>query len=262
MFSGSVRQCQAARVDDHSLGRVAATSIALGAYIGSLAVSLADVERSMHASHTRLGVLLAVGMLGAAGANAVVSVLAHRHGGDVMLTVCLAVWAAALIAGAATTSPTALAVIFVVVIIGAGATDIVMNAVALSALSASPDRLLRFHSMYSFGAAGGALGVGFTLASGLSWRWAWVALGVAFLAIAFWPGAKVAPLQAASADDEHVSLTASLRSLVRERLLVVMVAFSLVPLSKARSRIGARSFYGRSCTPGFSSVRRRPPSDI
>ena len=64
---------------------VGATFLIFGAYMGAWAVAVLDIQRSFGLSDTELGLILAIGILLAAGLNAVGGALTDRWGAGVAL---------------------------------------------------------------------------------------------------------------------------------------------------------------------------------
>jgi MFS family permease len=198
-----------------------------GTYWGSWAVAAADVEASLGLSHARFGLLLSAGLAGAALANGIGGALTERRGTSRVLSVSLAVWGVLLLAGAAVVGvarPWGFAVVLIGVIAVGGVVDVVMNVAAIAALGDAPGELVRFHARFNLGAAVGALAMGALIGASVSWRIAWLVIGVGAVALA--AVCRRAELPAGEGG-EHVPLLDTLPLLRRERLLLVAVAFAV-----------------------------------
>lgn len=206
---------------------VSAAFVLFGIFWGSWAVAATDVERSLDLSHARFGVLLSVGLAGAALANGVGGALTERFGTGRVLSASLAAWGVLLLAGgavAATAVPWGFGVALVLAIAVGGVVDVVMNVAAIAALAGAPGKLVRFHARFNAGAALGALVTGVLLGGGLSWRFAWLVVGVIALALAAWCGRAELP---AGEPGAHVPLLDTVPLLRRERLVLVAFAFAI-----------------------------------
>lgn len=203
---------------------VAAAFVILGGFWGAWAVAAADVERGFGLSHGRFGVLLSVSLAAAAVANAVGGALAERHGTQRTLSIALALWGAALVAGAVAPSLAFFAAALVAVIAAGGVIDVTMNVAATSGLGSDAGAMVRFHAFFNTGAAVGAAGVGLSAASGVSWRWAWGVIAILAFALASVLARRELPAAGAG---EQVPLGGALSLLRREGLVLVALAFAI-----------------------------------
>jgi MFS family permease len=203
---------------------VCAVFVAFGTYFGAVAVSVADIEDSLDLSHGMFGVLLAVSLFCGGCASALMSVRAHRVGVGRTMRESLFVWTVILVAVVVAPTSWILALLLVVAIGTAGAVDVVMNALATHAVNASPTGLLRVHSTYNLGAAVGAGMAGGLALLGSDWRYVWIPVAVAtgLLVLVDW---SYFDSDEAGEDEDAVPWHASLRAIVRERLLLVVAAF-------------------------------------
>jgi len=167
-------------------GPVVATFIALGAFWGTWAVSVADIQRTFALSDAQLGLLLSVAIGIAAVTGAVVGHRAERWGTGRLLTGALAAWAVFLVGAALARDWAPFAVLFVAAEVSGGCVDTAMNAAASRRLMGRPGALVRFHALFNIGALSGAAVAGVVLHAGLSWRWLWPALALAAGAVALW----------------------------------------------------------------------------
>ena len=206
---------------------MAATFIVFGTFWGAWAVAAADVEDELGLSHGGLGLLLSVALAGAVASNAVGGALAERRGTAPVLAASVAVWAVLLLVAAACQPAVPFAVLLVLAIGLGGVVDVVMNVAATAGLAGRPGALVRFHATFNAGAALGAACTGLLLAADVSWRWAWLATGLAALVVA--ARLRRAELPAGEAG-EHVPLTGALSVLRREGLLLVATAFAVSSL--------------------------------
>ncbi|MCA1830302.1 MAG: MFS transporter, partial [Actinobacteria bacterium] len=103
----------------------------------------------------------------------------------------------------------------------------VMNVAATAALAERPGALVRFHAFFNGSAAVGAAVSALLIARGSSWRWTWTVDGVlAWIVAAL---CVRATLPAGGAGDQ-LPLTAALRFLRRERLIMIAVAFAMAAM--------------------------------
>jgi hypothetical protein len=129
-----------------------------------------------------------------------------------------------LLLAAACSPAVGFAVLLIVAVGLGGVVDVVMNVAATAGLAGRPGALVRFHATFNAGAAVGAATTGLLLAADLSWRWAWLAIGLVALAIA----AKLRRAELpASGAGEHIPMTGALAVLRREGLLLVATAFAV-----------------------------------
>jgi MFS family permease len=140
----------------HPLLAVCASFMAFGTYYGAIAVSVADIERSLDVSHGVFGALLALALFMGGAASAVISVRVHRRGIGATLRETLYVWAALLIVTRFVPTNGALMVCFIATVGAAGAVDVVINTLATQAVKGSATGLLRVHATYNFGCAIGS----------------------------------------------------------------------------------------------------------
>jgi MFS family permease len=206
---------------------VTASFVLFGVFWGSWAVSAADVERSLGLSHARFGLLLSLGLGGAAVANGIGGALTERFGTGRVLSTALAAWGVLLLAGSAVATvavPWAFAVALVGALAVGGVVDVVMNVAAVTALADDPGGLVRFHARFNIGAAAGALTTGLLLGAAVTWRWAWLGSGVVALVLAVWCRRSSLP---AGEGGEHVPLLDTVPLLRREHLLLVALAFAV-----------------------------------
>jgi len=181
-------------------GPVAATFIALGAFWGTWAVSVADIQRTFALSDAQLGLLLSVAIGIAAVTGAVVGHRAERWGTGRLLTWALVVWALFLVGAALARAWIPFAALFVAAEVSGGCVDTAMNAAASARLMGRPGALVRFHALFNIGALSGAAAAGVVLHAGLSWRWLWPALALGAGGIALWAHLRAArPVPAGSA---------------------------------------------------------------
>ena len=206
---------------------VTASFVLFGVFWGSWAVSAADVERSLDLSHARFGLLLSFGLAGAALANGAGGALTERFGTGRVLSASLAVWGGLLLVGGAVADvavPWGFGAALVLAVAVGGVVDVVMNVAAVAALAEQPGALVRFHARFNLGAAAGALVTGLLLGADVTWRWAWVVVGVVALALAGWCARTELP---AGEPGGHVPLLDTVPLLRRERLVLVAVAFAV-----------------------------------
>lgn len=219
-------------------GPLRAAFLALGAFWGSWAVAIADVQRSFHLSDGDLGILLAaaIGIAGVTGA--VVSHRAERWGTGPMLAVAMGVWAV-LLAGAGVARPwPVFAVVFCAAEVAGGCVDTAMNAAASRRLAGRPGALVRFHALFNSGALAGAALSGVVIGAGLSWRWLWPVLGAAVVVLAVWAHrSQQAPAAAGPAaapggveDGAPAGLAGALGRLRADGLLLFLVVFALAEI--------------------------------
>ena len=206
---------------------VTASFVLFGVFWGSWAVAAADVEHSLHLSHARFGLLLSVGLAGAALANGVGGALTERFGTGRVLSTSLGAWGVLLVVGGAVAHlavPWGFGAALVLAVAVGGVVDVVMNVAAVAALADRPGALVRFHARFNLGAAAGALVTGLLLGADITWRWAWVVVGVVALGLAGWCARTELP---AGERGGHVPLLDTIPLLRRERLVLVAVAFAV-----------------------------------
>jgi hypothetical protein len=167
-----------------TLRPVRATFVAFGIFWGTWAVAAANIEHSLHLSAGRLGLLLSAS-IGAGGVAAAGSGgLAERWGTARFLSRTLVGWGVVLLATAGVARGAAFVVTFVLSMMTAGLVDMAMNAAAAAGVAGDAGRMMRFHALFNAGALIGAATAGVLLRAGLSWRWAWAAVGVGGLVLA------------------------------------------------------------------------------
>jgi MFS family permease len=167
-----------------TLRPVRATFVAFGVFWGTWAVAATNIEHSLHLSAGRLGLLLSVS-IGAGGMAAATSGgLAERWGTARFLSRTLVGWGVVLLATAGVARGAAFVVTFVLSMMTAGLVDMAMNAAAADGVAGDAGRMMRFHALFNTGALVGAATAGGLLRAGLSWRWAWAAVGVGGLVLA------------------------------------------------------------------------------
>ena len=205
---------------------IASTFTALGLYLGAWTVTTPEIERALGGGPGRLGLVLTAALVVAAGMNTLGGALAERRGTSSALSMTLGWWAVALAVGAVLPAPWGVALGVVAALSTSGAVDVVANVGATAALASRPGRLVRLHAMFNVGGAVGAVlaGVLLGLLGAVAWRLAWgvAALVVVVLLI----GMRGVPLPAGHAG-EHVALSDGMRTLHREGLVPVALAFAL-----------------------------------
>lgn len=205
---------------------IAGTFGTIGLFIGAWTVVTPEVESALGGGPGRLGLVLTVGLVAAASMNTLGGALAERRGTSAALRLTLAWWAAALAVGAFAPAPWGVALGIVVAMSGSGAVDVVANVGATAALADRPGRLVRFHAVFNLGGAFGAVlaGVLLGLIGTVGWRVAWATLAVAAaLMLVLSLGADLPAGHAG----EKVRLTEGMRTLRREKLVPVALAFAL-----------------------------------
>ncbi len=80
-----------------TLQPVAAAFVVFGSFAGASAVAVIDIKRTFGLSDAGLGLVLALGILLAAGVNAVGGALTDRWGAGVALARALLIWSALLV---------------------------------------------------------------------------------------------------------------------------------------------------------------------
>jgi MFS family permease len=153
--------------------------------------------------------------------------MAERRGTGPVLAAALATWGLILLVAAAWHPAVVFAVLLVLAVGLGGVVDVVMNVAATAALADRPGTFVRFHALFNAGAAAGAAATGVLLASGASWQWAWLVVGLVALAVAAW--LRTAELPAGEAG-EHVPITGAVSVLRREGLVLVATAFAVSSL--------------------------------
>ncbi len=215
-----------ARISTAMLVPVGGAFVALGLFMGAWTVATPEVEHALGAGPVRLGLVLSVSLVVAAGFNTVGGALAERRGTTAALRLTMAGWAAALVVGSVLPAPWGVAAGIVVVLSLGGSVDVVANVAATAGLADRPGRLVRLHSVYNMGGAAGTVLVGVLLGvtGAVGWRWAWVVS--AALVVVLLVATRDVHLPAGHAG-RKVRLSEGMRTLRAERLVPVAVAFSL-----------------------------------
>jgi MFS family permease len=205
---------------------IAGTFVSIGVFIGTWTVVTPEIEAALGGGPGRLGLVLTLALVAAAAMNTLGGALTERRGTTVALRWTLAWWTVALATGAVAPAPWGVALGVVVAMSGSGAVDVVANVGATAALADRPGRLVRIHAAFNIGAAAGAVltGVLLGLAGAVGWRIAW-ACAAAGVATMFAVSLR-AELPAGHAG-EKVGLGEGMRTLRRERLVPVAIAFAL-----------------------------------
>ena len=208
------------------LAPIAGTFATLGLFIGIWTVVTPEVESALGAGPGRLGLVLTGALVVAAAMNTVGGALAERRGTTAALRLTLGWWAVALAVGAFAPALWGVALGVVVALSGSGAVDVVANVAATAALADRPGRLVRFHSLFNVGGAFGAALAGVLLGwSGtIGWRLAWGGAAVVVVVVGVLSLGVDLPAGHAG---EKVRLSEGMRTLHRERLVPVAVAFAL-----------------------------------
>lgn len=223
---------------------MAAAFVLLGAFWGSWAVSIANVQRSFHLSDGELGLLLAVAVAVAGVTGALAGHRGERWGTGPMLAGSLGIWAVLLVgAGVARPWPV-FAACFCAAEAAGGCVDAAMNAAASRRLAGRPGALVRFHALFNAGALSGAALAGVVIGLGGSWRWLWPILAVAVAAFALWarraqvlgeplPAPGGAPVTAGAGVTAGNGKTAGpLAQLRADGLLVFLAVFALAEIAE------------------------------
>jgi MFS family permease len=215
---------------------VIASFVVFGAFWGSWAVMLFNIQHAYSLSNAALGVLLAVAVAAAGLTGAVMAHLADRVGARRMLWLALIAWGVLLVGLAATRGRWAFVVVLVLTEVAGGSVDTAMNAEASHRLVEHPSVLVRLHALFNAGALVGAAAAALVIHAGVSWRWVWPAIAVAGLAVGVWaattdaggPGA----VDTASGEGVERSSTHPLRRLRRDGLLVLLAVFALAEVTE------------------------------
>jgi MFS family permease len=215
-------------------GPVVAAFATFGAFWGSWAVMLFNIQHAFGLDDAQLGVLLAVAIAVAGASSAVMAHLCARVGARRLLWIALLAWAAMLCVLAAMTNKWAFAVALVLTEVAGGSIDTAMNAEGSHRLVGHPAMLVRLHALFNGGALVGAAVAGIVIHAGVSWRWIWPGIAVVALAVGLWaavtdPGASDA---AATAGEASPATAHPLRRLRREGLLVLLVVFALAEITE------------------------------
>lgn len=210
-------------VSTPALRPVALAFVVFGSFAGAFAVAVIDIKRTFGLSDAGLGLVLALGILFAAGVNAIGGALTDRWGPGTALACALVLWSALLLGVAAAPALGWFAVAFTLATAAGGFVDVVMNVLAAAALSRRPGHLVRFHGLFNGGAVLGAAATGIVLEAGASWRWVWVGIAILGFAVALTSHRARLPRPPASA---HPSLLRALAGLRHEGLVVLAVVFA------------------------------------
>ena len=208
-----------------SLRPIAAVFATLGLFLGAWTVTTPEIEHALGGGPGRLGLVLTGSLLVAAFMNTLGGALAERRGTSRAMTLTMAWWAVALVAGSVAPAPWGVALGVAAVLSTSGAVDVVANVGATAALADSPGRLVRLHAVFNVGGAAGAVMVGVLLglSGAVGWRIAWlVTAAVVMVVLAL---ARRVDLPAGHAG-EHVPLTQGMRTLHGEGLVPVALAFA------------------------------------
>src|SRR5580692_12863895 len=163
---------------NETLRPVRATFVAFGIFWGTWAVAATNIAHNLHLSAGRLGLLLS-GSIGAGGLAAATSGgLAERWGTARFMSRTLVGWGVVLLASAGVAGGAAFVTTFVLSMMTAGLVDMAMNAAAAEGVAGDAGRMMRFHAFFNTGALVGAASTGGLLRAGVSWRWAWAAVGI------------------------------------------------------------------------------------
>lgn len=198
-----------------------------GSFWGSWGVAATDIEHALHLSHGGFGALLSVALAGASAANVVGGSLTERHGTSRVMAVAFTGWSVLILVAAVAPGRAGLALGVVLIVASGGLVDIGINVAATAALAATPGGLVRMHARFNGGAAIGALAMGALLLASLSFRWMWVGVAAAGLALAPLCARTALP---AGERGEQLRMTAALRLIRHERLLPVAGAFALAAM--------------------------------
>ncbi len=137
-------------------GPVVAAFATFGAFWGSWAVMLFNIQHAFGLDDAQLGVLLAVAIAVAGASSAVMAHLCARVGARRLLWIALLAWAVMLCVLAAMTNKWAFAVALVLTEVAGGSIDTAMNAEASHRLVGHPAMLVRLHALFNGGALVGA----------------------------------------------------------------------------------------------------------
>lgn len=211
---------------DRRLAPIAGTFTTLGLFIGMWTVVTPEVEAALGGGPGRLGLVLTGALAVAAWMNTLGGALAERRGTSAALRLTLGWWAVALGAGAVAPGPWGVALGVTAALSGSGAVDVVANVGATAALADRPGKLVRLHALFNVGGALGAVlaAVLLGLSGTVGWRFAWAAAALVVLVLMVSTRGVDLP---AGHPGEKVPLSEGMRTLRRERLVPVAVAFAL-----------------------------------
>ena len=212
--------------------------LAIGAFWGSWAVAVANIQHTFQLSNAQLGLLLAVAICVAGLSGAFFGHLAEHWGDQLMLSVALGAWALLMAAAGVAGAWWAFATFFVACVVAGGCVDTAMNAAASQRMTGRPGSLVRFHALFNTGALTGAAVAGVVLHVGGSWRVLWPSLAVAVAALSVWtwrtrriPGRAVPPPAGANPARRR-SIRGSLGQLRLDGLLVLLVVFVIAEITE------------------------------
>lgn len=197
-----------------------------GGFWGTWAVAALDIQGFLGLSDAGLGLLIASTVVGTSVANVVGSALAERRGSKWATSLALAAWGALLLVAAAVPSPNAWMAVYLFVVAAGGLVDVVLNIASTGVLKDDPGPLLRVHASYNVGTIVGAALTGGALAAIGTWRWSFVVIGAASIALAarIRSGALTVPEVTSG---EHASLHEAVLELRRSKLVGLAVVFAL-----------------------------------
>lgn len=215
-----------ARGIGRALVPVAGAFAALGLFMGAWTVATPEVEHALGGGPGRLGLVLTISLVAAAGVNTLGGALAEHRGTTAALRLSCAGWAVALAIGSVLPAPWGVALGVVTVLSVGGAVDVVANVAATAGLADRPGRLVRLHAVFNVGGAVGTVLVGVLLGvtGAVGWRWAWAT--TALLVVVLLVATRGIHLPAGHAG-RKVRLSEGLRTLRSEHLVPVAGAFAL-----------------------------------
>lgn len=215
------------RVIRHHLFPVSVVFIVFGLFIGSLAVSIADIEHMLDISHAAVGALLAIALLFGVCCSALVSVRAHKRGVAMTMRECALIWSVLAVLATFAPSNWILMVLFVAFMGAASSVDVVMNTMATAAVHGKPGGLMRVHAMYCLGAAIGAVSGGVLVDQGYDFRYIWLVGAVLLAASTALQWNQYDAGSNPPSEEGEVPLYAAITSVLRGGLVIVVVAFVL-----------------------------------
>ncbi|MBS1838010.1 MAG: hypothetical protein JST64_09975, partial [Actinobacteria bacterium] len=167
------------------LAAIGGVFAAFGLFMGAWTVSTPEIEAALGGGPGRLGAVLSVALIVAAGANTVGGALAEHRGTTAAMRSTLATWAAILVVGSTLPTPWGVAIAVIAALSAGGAVDVVANVAATAGLADRPGRLVRLHAVYNVGGAAGTVlvGVMIGLVGSSGWRWAWLAAAATVVVI-------------------------------------------------------------------------------